>query len=97
MTTQDLSNNRGRIIKLINKQIPLATQDNIKGVMNKMLAMLPQFEQDKPTMSNIDKLAMKATLLYIKHDIVFTNSQDSFIDNRIAENKRKSLPSNLQY
>ena len=59
MTTQDLTANRDRIIRKINSQITKATNDNIKAVMTKMIAMLPLFANEKATMANIDKLTMK--------------------------------------
>lgn len=97
MTTQDLTNNRERIVKKIKSQISLATKEQIIDVMKKMVAMLPQFENEKPLMKNIDKLAIKATLNYIKHGMVFTNAQSEASQKRIEENKNSSLPSSLQY
>lgn len=97
MTTQDLSNNRGRIIKKIKFQITLATSDNIKGVMTKMVAILPQFEGQKATMGNIDKLTMKAIDLYIKYDKVNTSTQNIAIDRNLEIKRSESLPSSLQY
>jgi hypothetical protein len=97
MQTSDLTKNKERIIKKIKTQITLATKENILGVMNKMVAMLPQFADDKATMGNIDKLTIKATLSYIKHDLVFTKYQSNVIDARLEENRNASLPSNLQY
>lgn len=97
MTTQDLTNNKERIIKKIKFQITLANAENIKGVMTKMVAMLPQFADDKATMANIDKLTMKATLSYIKYDKVSTKEQSDLLNIRIEENKKSSMPSSLQY
>lgn len=97
MTTQDLTNNKERIIKNIKSQITLATSENIKGVMVKMLAMLPQFSSEKATMKNIDKLTMKATLSYIKFDKVNTINQNTAIDVAYAIKQKESRPSSLQY
>lgn len=97
MTTQDLTNNRDRIVKKIKSQISLATKEQIIDVMKKMVAMLPQFADEKPLMKNIDKLAIKATLSYIKHGKVNTAQQNEYLDRRIEENKRQSMPSSLQF
>lgn len=96
MNIQDLTNNRDRIISKIKFQISLATEENIKSVMAKMVAMLPLFINDKATKANIDKLTTKALISYLKHDIKFTTKQGLLIDARIAENKTMCLPSNLQ-
>lgn len=97
MKTQDLTNNKERIIKNIRFQITLCTNDNIKGVMNKMIAMLPQFENEKATMKNIDKLTAKATASYIKYDKVNTSIQNDKIDANLEIKRNQSLPSSLQY
>lgn len=97
MTTLDLSNNKERIIKKIKSQITLATKENIVAVMNKMIAMLPQFENEKPTVKNVDKLTMKATLSYIKNDISFTKEQGEAIDINIERRRNESLQSSLQH
>jgi len=97
MTLQDLTNNKERIIKKIKFQITMATTNNIKDVMEKMVAMLPQFESEKPTMSNIDKLTSKATLSYIKNGLKFTQEQANRIDEVLEQKRKDSLPSNLQY
>lgn len=97
MTTQDLTNNRERIVKKIKSQISLATKEQIIDVMKKMVAMLPQFAEEKPLMKNIDKLTIKATLSYIKHGLVRTAQQNESLDRRIGENKRQSMPSSLQF
>ncbi|MFM7853242.1 MAG: hypothetical protein ACKO96_15290 [Flammeovirgaceae bacterium] len=96
MTTQDLKNNRDRIIKKIKFQITMATNDQIAGVMNKMLAMLPQFAAEKATMANIDKLTSKATLSYIKFDLTHTAKQIVAVDASIETKRRDSLPSSLR-
>lgn len=96
MTTLDLTKNKERIIKKIKFQITLATKDNIIGVMNKMIVMLPQFEKEKATMANIDKLTMKAILSYIKYDLEFTQKQDEMVMANIERKRTESLPSNLQ-
>lgn len=97
MTIQDLTNNKARIIKNIRFQITGCTQDNIKAVMAKMVAMLPQFELEKPTMKNIDALTNKATLSYIKYGIQFTQSQSEMIDANIEVKRSESRQSSLQY
>ena len=97
MTTQDLTNNKERIIKKIRTQISLATKENFIGVMTKMVAMLPQFADDKATMSNIDKLTIKATLSYIKNDMKHNSIQVEASNKRLEEKRNQSLPSNLQY
>lgn len=96
MTTQDLTNNRERIIKNIKWQITLATKENISGVMTKMVNMLPQFSDEKPLMKNIDKLTFKAIESYIKHDIQFTRLQKDTIETNMETRRKESLPSNLQ-
>jgi hypothetical protein len=97
MTTQDLSNNKERIIKKIKSQISLATQENIKSVMVKMIAMLPQFDNEKATMANIDKLTIKATLSYIKNDKVSTSNQKNDFEIRREIKLKSELQSSLQY
>jgi len=96
MTTQDLTNNRDRIISKIKSQITLATAENIKSVMTKMVAMLPQFANEKATKSNIDKLAMKAITSYIKYDKVSTSAQSAAIEANLEQKRNQSLPSSLQ-
>lgn len=97
MTTQDLTANRDRIISKIRSQITNATADQVKDVMTKMVAMLPQFASEKATKSNIDKLTMKATLSYIKYGIQFTAQQSDAIESRLEIKRNQSLPSSLQY
>lgn len=97
MTIQDLTNNRERIIKKVKFQITLATQENIKGVMSKMIAFLPQYEGQKPLMKNIDKLTMRAIESYIKHEKVNTDAQNAAIDANIEMKKMESMPSSLRY
>jgi hypothetical protein len=65
--------------------------------MKKIVGMLPQFENEKPLMKNIDKLTIKATLIYIKYDMIFTNTQSEASLKRIEDNKKSSLTSSLQY
>jgi hypothetical protein len=96
MTTQDLTKNRDRIIRKINSQITKATSENIKAVMTKMVAMLPQFESEKATMANIDKLTMKATLSYIKIGRTYTAEQANAVDAAYQAKQRESRPSSLQ-
>lgn len=96
MTTQDLTNNRDRIIRKINSQITKATSENIKAVMTKMVTMLPQFESEKATMANIDKLTMKATLSYIKTGRTYTAEQANAVDAAYQAKQRESRPSSLQ-
>ena len=96
MTTQDLSANRDRIIRKINSQITKATNDNIKAVMMKMIAMLPQFANEKATMSNIDKLTMKATLSYIKTGRTYTAEQAEAVDAAYQAKQRESIQSSLR-
>lgn len=97
MTTQDLSKNRERIINKIKSQITLATKEQIIDVMNKMVAMLPQFSEDKPLAKNIDKLTIKATLSYIKYGMVSTNAQNEAFVIRREEKIKSELQSSLQY
>lgn len=96
MKLQDLTDNRDRIIRKINSQITKATSENIKAVMTKMVAMLPQFESEKATMANIDKLTMKATLSYIKTGRTYTSEQASAVDAAYQAKQRESRPSSLQ-
>lgn len=97
MTLQDLTDNRERIIRKIKFQITLATNENIKAVMSKMVAMLPQFSNDKATMANIDKLTMKAITNYVKYSLKFTEAQAKVIDAEYSRKQRECLPSSLQY
>jgi hypothetical protein len=97
MTTQDLTENRNRIIAKINYQITKATSENIKAVMNKMVAMLPQFVSDKPTKANIDKLTMKAITNYIKYNHTYTAEQANAVDAAYQLKQKESRPSSLQY
>jgi glucokinase len=96
MTIQDLTNNKSRIVKIINYQITKATQQNIKSVMVKMVAMLPQFADDKATMSNIDKLTMKAISSYLKYDHVFNPNQLEAVSLAIEIKKNESMQSSLR-
>ena len=96
MTTQDLTNNKDRIIRKINSQITKATYENIKAVMTKMVTMLPQFESEKATMANIDKLTMKATLSYIKTGRTYTAEQANAVYATYQAKQRESRPSSLQ-
>ena len=95
MTTQDLTNNRDRIIRKINFQITKATSENIKSVMVKMIAMLPQFENEKATMANIDKLTMKAITNYLKYSHSYTQEQAEAVDAAYAAKQRESRQSSL--
>ena len=95
MTTQDLTANRDRIIRKINSQITKATNDNIKAVMTKMIAMLPLFANEKATMANIDKLTMKATLSYIKTGRTFTSEQSEAVAEAYEAKQRESRQSSL--
>lgn len=89
MTTQDLSNNRDRIVKTIKSQISLATKEQIKDVMVKMVAYLPRYADDKPLMKNIDKLTIEATLNYIKNGMVSTVAQNQYLDAKIEEKRNE--------
>jgi len=62
-----------------------------------MLALLPKFEGQKPTMANIDKLTMKAIESYIKYEKVNTDAQNTAIDHNLIQKRKDSLPSSLQY
>ena len=95
MTIQDLTNNRDRIIRKINFQITKATSENIKSVMVKMIAMLPQFENEKATMANIDKLTMKAITNYLKYSHSYTQEQAEAVDAAYAAKQRESRQSSL--
>jgi hypothetical protein len=97
MNTQDLTENRNRIIAKINYQITRATSENIKAVMIKIVAMLPQFENEKPTKANIDKLTMKAITSYIKYGHKFTAEQANAVDAAYQLKQKESRPSSLQY
>jgi len=97
MKTQDLTNNKERIIKKIKYQITLCTQENIKDVMVKMVAYLPRYADKKPLMSNIDKITNEAISNYIKYYKVSTVAQRNQIEINIEKNKMDSRPSNLQY
>ena len=90
MTLQDLTNNREMVVCKIRYQITMATLDNIAGVMRKMVAMLPQFANEKPTKGNVSKLAMKAISSYIKYDLVSTAAQSDAIAFAL-EIKKKSI------
>lgn len=96
MKIQDLTDNKERIIRKINSQITKANSENIKAVMTKMVAMLPQFESEKATMANIDKLTMKATLSYIKTGRTYTAEQANAVDAAYQAKQRESRPSSLQ-
>lgn len=96
MTIKDLTNNKERIIKNIKFQITLATQENIKAVMTKMVAMLPQFADSKATMKNIDVLTNKATLSYIKYGHTHNANQANAVDQALEAKRMDSLPSSLR-
>ena len=97
MTIQDLTANRDRVISKIKNQITMATPENITAVMNKMIAILPQFTNEKATKANIDKLTIKATLIYIKTGRSFTAAQAEAVDIAYKLKQRESLQSSLQY
>ena len=65
--------------------------------MVKMIAMLPQFDNEKATMANIDKLTIKATLSYIKNDKVSTSNQKNDFEIRREIKLKSELQSSLQY
>ncbi|WP_407475393.1 hypothetical protein [Elizabethkingia anophelis] len=96
MTTTDLTNNRDRIIRTIKGKITACTSQNIKDVMVKMVAILPQFENEKATMKNIDAITFKATNLYTKYYKVNTAEQNSLIEDHIELNKLQSRQSSLR-
>lgn len=97
MTLQDLTDNRDRIIRKIKFQITLATSENIKSIMSKMVAILPQFYAEKPTKANIDKITMKAITAYIKYGIKFTENQANVISDNYARKQKECMPSSLQF
>ena len=97
MTTQNLTENRGRIINMINRQITMATSENVRAVMIKMVAMLPQFAECKPTMANVDKLTRKAIESYLKYNHRHTEEQANAVDASIEAKRRQSMPSSLQF
>ena len=96
MKLQDLTDNKERIIRKINSQITKANSENIKAVMTKMVAMLPQFESEKATMANIDKLTMKATLSYIKTGRTYTAEQAITVDAAYQAKQKESIQSSLR-
>ena len=69
MTTQDLSNNRDRIIKNIKSLC--STKEAVAGVMNKMVAWLASREDIKSmkaTKANIDKFTTMCANSWLKND-----------------------------
>mgnify|MGYP002335986456 CR=1 FL=1 len=97
MTTQDLTNNRDRIIKKIQAQMSGDTSAKkmmVAPVMTKMLAMLPQFANEKATMANIDKLTIKATTSWIKYNYnpsaTMTSSEVNAFDKKREDAARQS-------
>ena len=94
MTTQDLTNNREAIIREIRRQVTMATSENIKAVMTKMLAMLPQFAAEKGTKANVMKLATKAISSYLKYGHTYNAQQAAAVDAKI-EVKRMQCIINL--
>ena len=96
MIVADLTKNKERIIFKIKSQITGATNENVKLVMLKMIAMLPQFESEKAILKNIDKLTMKATLSYIKNDIKFNSFQSESISEKIEIKRNESMPSSCR-
>jgi hypothetical protein len=97
MKLQDLTENKNRIVAKIKYQITKATTENQILVMKKMVAMLPQFENEKPTKANIDKLTAKAIASYIKHNHTFTPEQATAVRAAYELSQKESRPSNLQY
>jgi uridine kinase len=96
MTTQDLTDNRDRIIKNIKRQ-GVAKMEDIKGVMLKMVQFLNRadYSQMRPMMKNIDKLTDECARSYIKYDMdhsMTTNERDDFL----REIKMKNLSSSLR-
>lgn len=96
MTLQDLTDNKTRIVSKINFQITKATSENIKAIMTKMVAMLPQFENEKATKANIDKLTMKAITNYLKYSHNYTSEQADTVEEAYKLKQQESRPSSLQ-
>ena len=102
MTTQDFSTNRNRIIKLISSKVTYKNDLNtiLSGTMNKMIKLLnnPLYADLKSTMANIDKITAKAYESYIKHDYnpLSTQAAREFWEDKIAADRKSSMPSSLQ-
>ena len=98
MTTQDLTNNRDRILYNIKKQGVVKAED-IKGVMMKMVQFLNRadYSEMKPIMKNIDKLTDECTRSYIKHDMdhsMTKNEKEDFLKEIRMKNLSSSLRAN---
>jgi len=65
MTTQDLKNNRDKVISSIKYQ----GVSDITSVMNRMVEMMniPMFSEMKPTGKNINTVTMEAVKYYLKN------------------------------
>jgi hypothetical protein len=97
MTTQDLTNNRDRIIRKIQFQMDgdsAARNQMVVPVMTKMVAYLnnTKYSEMKPTMANIDKLTVAAAISWIKYDYKpfssMTQSEVNAFEKRREEAKR---------
>lgn len=84
MTTQDLKNNRERIIKKIRTQA--SSSDAVFGVMTKMAKWLESREDIqsmKPSMLNLDKFTTMCINSWLKNDYKPVVDQE-FLDKREA-------------
>jgi predicted transcriptional regulator YdeE len=93
MTTQDLKDNRDRIIKSIKFQ----QITEISKVMSRMIEMLnwSRFNDAKATMKNIDQLTKEAISAYFKNDYNESMTANEFEEYR-REQTRKNLPSSMR-
>lgn len=96
MTTQDLKDNRDRIIKSIKFQ-EITDVTEISKVMSRMIQMLnwDRFSEAKATMKNIDQLTKEAISAYFKNDYNESMTANEFEEYR-REQTRKNLPSSMR-
>lgn len=96
MTTQDLKDNKSRIIAKIRYQ-QITEMSEISKVMSRMLTIVEKnetFKAAKATMANVDKLTKLAIEDFFKYDFVLTEKFD--FAERMRENAMKNLPSSMR-
>ena len=96
MTTQDLKDNKSRIIAKIRYQ-QITEMSEISKVMSRMLTIVEKndtFKAAKATMANVDKLTKIAIEDFFKYDYVMTEKFD--FAERMRENAMKNLPSSMR-
>jgi hypothetical protein len=88
MTIEDLTKNRESIITEIRRQVTLASNENIKGCMNRIIAILPQYAEVKGNKANVMKLVDRAITNYLRYYHNYTTQQGAAVDAKIEARKQ---------